>query len=172
MAAILPKLIEADVVAWSFPLYYYSVPGPLKNLIDRQLPTNLPFMLTEAESGGHPSRYNLDHQRHVVISICGFWTAEGNYDGFTALFDHFCGPQRYTHLFCGQGELFRVPELAAHTQAALVGLLSLLLLLGVDAQLVLPLSYGAFGLMWLIGAFTKIPLTAHYSAAGYGGERL
>jgi hypothetical protein len=28
-----------------------------------------------------------------------------------------------------------------------------------------------FGLMWLIGAFTKTPLTAHYSAAGYGGEK-
>ncbi|MDU7337648.1 MAG: flavodoxin family protein [Clostridium sp.] len=37
---ILTKIILADVIIWSFPLYYFSVPGGLKNLIDRQLPLN------------------------------------------------------------------------------------------------------------------------------------
>ena len=44
MAAIIEKEIEADLVVWSFPLYYFNVPGILKNLIDRQLPMSLPFM--------------------------------------------------------------------------------------------------------------------------------
>jgi putative NADPH-quinone reductase len=119
MAAILPKLIAADVVIWSFPLYYYSVPGCLKHLIDRQLPMNLPFMAAESESGGHPPRYDTSAQRHAVLSTCGFWTARGNYDAVTFLFDHFRGPGRYAALFCGQGELFRVPELKARTDAYL-----------------------------------------------------
>jgi multimeric flavodoxin WrbA len=42
MAALIEKIIHADVLIWSFPLYYFSVPGGLKNLIDRQLPMNLP----------------------------------------------------------------------------------------------------------------------------------
>jgi hypothetical protein len=113
MQDILPKLIEADVVIWSFPLYYYSVPGGLKNLIDRQLPLNLPFMSNTKESGSHPSRYNLSHQRHVLISTCGLWTSKGNYDSVIPMFDHFYGAQNYTRIFCGQGELFRVPELKA-----------------------------------------------------------
>lgn len=116
MSGVLEKLLRADVVIWSFPLYYFSVPGPLKQLIDRQLPLSLPFMEPDAEGGSHPSRYDMTGKRHVVISTCGFYTARGNYDGVTAIFDHMCGHDAYTTVFCGQGELFRVPELAGRTE--------------------------------------------------------
>jgi putative NADPH-quinone reductase len=119
MADILHKLVAADLVVWSFPLYYFSVPGGLKNLIDRQLPLNLPFMSAESESGAHPPRFDLSRQRHVVLSTCGFWTSAGNYDGVVAMFDHFCGADKYTAILCGQGELFRVPELRGRTDAYL-----------------------------------------------------
>ena len=113
MASVLENMLWADVIVWSFPLYYFSVPGGLKNLIDRQLPMNLPFMSADSESGGHPSRYDLSKKHHVVISTCGFYTAEGNYDGVNALFTHMCG--EFTSIYCGQGELFRVKELSART---------------------------------------------------------
>lgn len=119
MASVIEKLLWADLTVWSFPLYYFSVPGPLKNLIDRQLPMNLPFMRQDTASGGHPARYDLSGKRTVLISTCGFYTAEGNYDAVTAMFDRFCGKDGYTAIFCGQGELFRVPELSARTDAYL-----------------------------------------------------
>ncbi len=119
MGQILTKMIDADVIIWSFPLYYYSVPGSLKNLIDRQLPLNLPFMAEGTESGGHPARHDLSHQRHLVISTCGFWTPEGNYEAVISMFDHFFGKSNYTTIFCGQGELFRIPEVKARTDAYL-----------------------------------------------------
>jgi len=119
MDEILPKIIAADVIVWSFPLYYFSVPGGLKNLIDRQLPLNQPFMAEGAEGGGHPPRYDLSHQKHIVISTCGFWTSNGNYDAVIPMFDHFCGKGNYTTIFCGQGELFGVPELKGRTDAYL-----------------------------------------------------
>ena len=115
MQAIIEKILWADVIIWSFPLYYFGLPGPLKNLIDRQLPMSLPFMSVEAQSGGHPSRYDMSGKRTVVISTCGFYTAKGNYSGVTDLFDRLCGKGCYTALFCGQGELFRVKELAERT---------------------------------------------------------
>lgn len=115
MQAIIEKILWADVIIWSFPLYYFGLPGPLKNLIDRQLPMSLPFMSVEAQSGGHPSRYDMSDKRTVVISTCGFYTAKGNYSGVTDLFDRLCGEGGYTALFCGQGELFRVKELAERT---------------------------------------------------------
>ncbi len=115
MQAIIEKILWVDVIIWSFPLYYFGLPGPLKNLIDRQLPMSLPFMSVEAQSGGHPSRYDLSDKRTVVISACGFYTAKGNYSGVTDLFDRLCGKGCYTALFCGQGELFRVKELAERT---------------------------------------------------------
>ncbi len=119
MAGVIENMLWADVTVWSFPLYYFSVPGPLKNLMDRQLPMVLPFMAEdggETGSGSHPSRYDMSGKKTVVISTCGFYTAEGNYDGVRSLFDHLCGKNQYTALFCGQGELFRVPELKQRTE--------------------------------------------------------
>ncbi len=118
MAGVIENMLWADVTVWSFPLYCFSVPGPLKNLMDRQLPMALPFMSEdggETGSGSHPARYDMSGKRTVVISTCGFFTAEGNYDGVRSLFDHICGRGNYTALFCGQGELFRVPELKGRT---------------------------------------------------------
>lgn len=118
MGQVIEDMLWADITVWSFPLYYYSVPGSLKNLIDRQLPMVLPFM-EEAEgqigSGGHPYRYDMSKKKTVVISTCGFYTAEGNYDGIYSLFDHNWGKENYTAIFCGQGELFRVPEMSSRT---------------------------------------------------------
>lgn len=115
MQGVLEALLWADVTVWSFPLYYFGLPGKLKTLIDRQLPLTLPFMVSDAEGGGHPSRYDMSGKRHVLISTCGFYTAQNNYDSVTAQFDRFCGKGSYTTLFCGEGELFRVPELSART---------------------------------------------------------
>ena len=89
MGEILEKILWADTVIWSFGLYYYNVPGKLKMLIDRQLPHVMPFMVKDSESGGHNSRYDISGKRHVVISTC---------------------------IYCGQGELFRVPELKERTE--------------------------------------------------------
>ena len=115
MADVIEKLLWADITVWSFPLYYYSVPGKLKTLIDRQLPMLLPFMVKDVKSGGHPSRYDMSGKRNVLISTCGFYTAEGNYDAVTALSDHLFGKDNYEKIFCPQGELFSVPELSKRT---------------------------------------------------------
>jgi multimeric flavodoxin WrbA/putative sterol carrier protein len=122
MASVIESRVWADVTIWSFPLYYFSVPGPLKNLIDRQLPMSLPFMEERSDNvgnGSHPSRYDMSGKRNVIISTCGFYTAEGNYDGVQSLFDHMCGRNNYEQVLCGQGELFRVPELHERTDAYL-----------------------------------------------------
>lgn len=119
MKAVIGKQLEADIILWSFPLYHFSVPGILKNLIDRQLPMSLPFMSSREDgygSGSHDSRYNMEGKRHVLISTCGFYSAEGNYDSVLRMFDHLLGKGNYETVFCGQGELFRVKELSARTE--------------------------------------------------------
>ena len=114
MADILPKIIEAKKIIWSFPLYCCYFPGQMKCFQDRMLPLALPFMVPEAESGGHPSRYEFAADRQIYISTCGFWTAKGNYDSINALLSR-GGGNRTETIFCGQGELFNVPELEEHT---------------------------------------------------------
>ena len=116
MQTVIGKMLKADIVVWSFPLYYFSVPGILKNVIDRQLPMSLPFMSTKDDGyGSHDCRYDMEGKRHVLISTCGFYSAEGNYDSVLRMFDHFLGKGHYTTIFCGQGELFRVKELSKRT---------------------------------------------------------
>ncbi len=115
MKDVLDKILWADIVIWSFGLYYFNVPGKMKLLVDRQLPLALPFMVSESESGGHPARFDMSGKRHVIISTCGFYTAKGNYGSVNAMFDHFLGKGRYETIYCGQGELFRVEALHDRT---------------------------------------------------------
>lgn len=116
MQTVLEKLLWADLTIWSFPLHYFSLPGKLKIVMDRQLPLTLPFMLPHAEGGGHPARHDMGEKKTVLISTCGFYRAKSNYDSVTAQFDRICGKGNYATLFCGEGELFRVPELSHRTK--------------------------------------------------------
>lgn len=119
MEKLLPEIIGADVIVWSFPLYYYNVPGKMKTVIDRQLPTILPNMEKDAEFGGHPSRYDFSRQKQVLISTCGFYTAEGNYNSVTAMFDHMYGKGNYETVFTGEGGLFNNEQAKPVTDAYL-----------------------------------------------------
>ena len=119
MAHVLEMILWADIIVWSFGLYYFNVPGKLKLLIDRQLPLMMPFMDKNSETGSHPMRYDMSSKRHVVISTCGFYTSEGNYDSVDAMFNHFWGKDNYETIYCGQGGLFCVPKLHDKTNVYL-----------------------------------------------------
>lgn len=113
MAELIEKYIRADVVVWSFPLYYFGMPSGLKAFLDRLLPTSLPFMTVNADgTSGHPSRYDLSHQRHVLISTCGFYARKNNYDALLRQFEILFGG-RFAKILCPEGELLRVPQLSA-----------------------------------------------------------
>ena len=118
MAAVIQKEVAADLIVWSFPLYYFNVPGLLKNLIDRQLPMSQPFMAERTDgygNGTHTARYDMSGKKHVLISTCGFYTAKDNYDSVINMFNHFLGKDAFETIFCGQGELFKIKELSSRT---------------------------------------------------------
>ena len=74
MAEILAQGAAADLVVFAQPLYVFSVPGMVKNFLDRMLPGLLPFL--EPGSHGltsHPARQGHDFgRRHLILSVCGF----------------------------------------------------------------------------------------------------
>ena len=123
MEQIIENQLWSDLIIFSFPLYYSNVPGILKNMIDRQLPMNLPFMSDRTDgygNGCHEQRYDLTNKKYVLISTCGFFTAEGNYDSVISMFNHTLGKNNFETIFCGQGELFSVKELTTKTNKYLL----------------------------------------------------
>ena len=49
MAEILQKMLETDVLIFSFPLYSYAMPAAMKNLVDRTMPLSSWNMVRNVE---------------------------------------------------------------------------------------------------------------------------
>ncbi|OPY53065.1 MAG: Iron-sulfur flavoprotein [Methanosaeta sp. PtaU1.Bin060] len=61
MQMLLPKLREADIIVYATPVYYAGITGPLKNLMDRQLPQHVMGDAAEKK------------QKIALVSTCGAW---------------------------------------------------------------------------------------------------
>lgn len=112
MNDLIEKYINADLIIWSFPLYYFGMPSKIKAFMDRLLPINLPYMVVNGDESGHPPRYDLSHQKSILISTCGFYAKKHNYEGLLKQFDIMYG-DKLTTILCPEGELFRVPQLSS-----------------------------------------------------------
>ncbi|MBQ8135501.1 MAG: SCP2 sterol-binding domain-containing protein, partial [Clostridia bacterium] len=55
------------------------------------------------------------------------------------------------------------------SSTAVIGFSVLILLMGYS-NIIIPVSYLSFGLMWSLSCLTKVPLTAYYSMNNYNGE--
>lgn len=105
---ITAKMFAADLIIFSFPLFYYALPSKLKALMERQLPTVAPFMIGQSDyfvNGGHPPRFK-DSTRIMLISTCGFYPTDKSYDAVRAQFRMIYGDDGFDELFVGEGELF------------------------------------------------------------------
>ncbi|GHT09531.1 flavodoxin family protein [Bacteroidia bacterium] len=108
MQAFLKKYLAADVVIWSFPLYFYSMPSKIKTFLDRLLPIYLPYIVTTVDGRvEHPTRYDIERQKHILISTCGFYNIQGNYDALLKQVEILFG-KRFISILCPEGYLFDV----------------------------------------------------------------
>ncbi len=87
MKDIFDKYVKADMVIWSFPLYYFSMPAIIKAVMDRTLPSFYPSMINVDGRITHPCRYDLSKTKYVLISGCGFPDVEGNFDALIKQFE-------------------------------------------------------------------------------------
>ena len=56
MRGILEEILDSDLLIWSYPLYCYGMPAPLKALLDRTLPLSSMAMQKVGD------RYDDDHR--------------------------------------------------------------------------------------------------------------
>lgn len=111
---ILDYVFAADVVIWSFPLYFFSLPAKLKALVERQLPRMSPLMSENEDimvNGGHKFRFDIADKKFILISTCGFYYTPSTYDSVRRQFDMIYGVGGYEQILIGEGELFNKPYL-------------------------------------------------------------
>jgi hypothetical protein len=85
MDEILPILDQADLVVYATPLYIYSVPGPLKTFLDRQLPLVEGYMINRNGLSSHPRRNKGKILKMFILSVAGF-PEISHFDAMTAMF--------------------------------------------------------------------------------------
>ncbi len=98
---ILEKILWADVIIWSFPLYCYSMPSHMKAVVDRTIPLAKMSMKENDGAVIHDTLFDLSSKRYVVISGCGFPDWEGNFDGLKL---------QCKNMFRGHLDMVCVPE--------------------------------------------------------------
>ena len=86
MADILKEILASDLLLFSFPLYGFGVPAPLKALLDRTLPLGSLAMRKTGERYEHVEQADFSHLKYAVISGCGFPNAKHNFDALRLQF--------------------------------------------------------------------------------------
>ncbi|MGM9684374.1 MAG: flavodoxin family protein [Eubacteriales bacterium] len=114
MEALRRKVLDADIIIESFPLYFFGMPSQLKAMTDRMMPFMLPYRGEVAQGTDkplHEQRYDMNDKRLVLISSCGYCNTNIIYDALLREYDIICGEGRYTPILCPQAGLMGTEQL-------------------------------------------------------------
>ena len=114
MRDILDQILESELLIWSFPLYCYGMPAPLKAILDRTLPLSSMAMRKVGERYEHVEQADLSHLRFLMICGCGFPNSRHNFEPAVAQFK-LCFPGDHTILTVPESPMFNAPEAAVVT---------------------------------------------------------
>ncbi len=114
MKRILSEIPESDLLIFSFPLYAYGMPAPMKAMIDRLLPLTSMEMREENGSYHHVGQTDLSHLKYVMICGCGFPNSRNNFEPTTAQFIKLF-PRDHTIITIPESPMFNAPEAAPVT---------------------------------------------------------
>ncbi|MGN0315035.1 MAG: flavodoxin family protein [Fusicatenibacter sp.] len=109
MDTILEKILHSDLLLFSFPLYCYGMPAPLKALIDRTLPLSSIAMRKVGDHYEHVGQRDFSGLRYLMISGCGFPNRENNFEPAVMQFRRMFGGDA-TVIAVAQAPMFGVPE--------------------------------------------------------------
>ena len=119
MKKILDLLIKSDIVIFSFPLYCYGMPAPLKNVTDRLLALSSMAMQEVDGRYEHLGQKDISNQRYVMISGCGFPGTKNNFEPAVAHFNR-CFPRTDNCIVTiPESPLFNVPDAKEVTEPML-----------------------------------------------------
>ena len=114
MRGILEEILASDLLLFSFPLYGYGMPAPLKNLIDRTMPLSSMAMQKVGDRYEHVGQADFTHLRYLMICGCGFPNSKNNFEPAVAQF-RLLFPNHHTIITVPESPMFNAPEAAIVT---------------------------------------------------------
>ena len=114
MPQILNGILESDMLIFSFPLYCYGFPAPLKALLDRTMPLSTLAMLKDGDHYCHPTTHDFSKTRFVMICGCGFPDAKHSFEAITLQF-HRMFPNNALTVTVPESPMFNAQEAAPVT---------------------------------------------------------
>lgn len=118
MRAILEEILTSDLLLFSFPLYCYGMPAPLKALLDRTMPLSSMAMQKVGDRYEHVGQADFSHLRYMMICGCGFPNSQHNFEPAVMQFKQ-CFPNNHTIITVPESPMFNAPEAAAVTRPKL-----------------------------------------------------
>ena len=118
MRDILKEILKSDLLLFSFPLYCYGMPAPLKALLDRTMPLSSMAMQKVGERYAHVGQADFSHLRYLMICGCGFPNSRHNFEPAVAQFK-LCFPANHSILTIPESPMFSAPEAAVVTKPRL-----------------------------------------------------
>lgn len=115
MSGILQQILESDLLLFSFPLYGFGVPAPLKALLDRTLPLGALAIRKAGDRYEHVAQADFSHLRYAVVSGCGFPNAKHNFEALWLQFQ-LRFPGGVFLLTVSEAPMFNAPEAASVTE--------------------------------------------------------
>ena len=118
MRAILDEILDSDLLLFSFPLYCYGMPAPLKTLLDRTMPLSSMAMRKVGDHYEHVGQADFSRLQYMMICGCGFPNSRHNFEPAVAQFKQ-CFPCNHTILTIPESPMFNAPEAAVVTEPRL-----------------------------------------------------
>ena len=118
MRGILEEILDSDLLIWSYPLYCYGMPAPLKALLDRTLPLSSMAMRKVGERYEHVGQRDFTHLHYVMICGCGFPNSKHNFEPAVNQFK-LCFPNNHAMITVPESPMFNSPKAQAVTEPRL-----------------------------------------------------
>ena len=118
MREILNEILASDLLIWSFPLYCYGMPAPLKALLDRTLPLSSMAMRKVGDRYEHLEQADLSKLRYLMICGCGFPNSRYNFEPAVKQFE-LCFPSGRTVITVPESPMFAAAEAESVTKPRL-----------------------------------------------------
>ena len=109
MRGILEDILQSDLLLFSFPLYCYGMPAPLKAIIDRVLPLSKMTMEKVGDRYQHVGQGDYSHLKYLMICGCGFPNSQQNFEPAVSQFK-LLFPHDHTIVTVPESPMFNVPQ--------------------------------------------------------------